>query len=100
MVGDTKGGVVGVPVNWVAVVQKVAAEATTEVIAEVIVEVITKVIVVQGVAGAAGAAIGVASSAAIGTTGGWVDQQYSKGPTGALLDSNRLCVLGGLIAIG
>ena len=59
--------------------------------------------VVRGVVrvvGAAGAAIGVASSTAIGTTSGWVNRRYSKGPTGALLDSGRLCVLGGLVAVG
>ena len=60
---------------------------------EIAVEVIA---VVQGVAifiqGAAGEAAGVASSTAIGTTGGWVDRRYSKGPTGALLDSGRLVV--------
>ena len=61
------------------------------------------VVVVRGAAGAAraaGAAIGVASSTAIGTTSGWVNRRYSKGPTGALLDSGRLYVLGGLVAVG
>ena len=52
VVGNAKGGVVGVPVSWVAVIRGVAIE----------------VAVVQGVA--AGAAIGVAGGAAIGITGG------------------------------
>ena len=54
----------------------------------------------MGAVGAAGAAIGVTGSTAIRVTGGWVDRRYSKGPTSALLDSSRLYVLGGLIAIG
>ena len=53
--------------------------------------------VIQGVA--TGAAIKVASGAAIRTTGSWVNQQYSKSPTSTLLNSSRLCVLGGLIAV-
>ena len=71
---------VGVPVGWVAVVRGVAVEVAAEVVAEVIIEVITEVvtevIVIRGavgVVGAAGVAIGVASSAAIGTTGGLVN---------------------------
>ena len=48
MVGNAKGGVVGVPVNWVTVVRRVTTVAA----------------VIRG------AAIGVASSAVIGTTGG------------------------------
>ena len=48
----------------------------------------------MGAVGAAGAAIGVAGSTAIGITGGWVNRRYSEGPTSALLDSSRLYVLG------
>ena len=96
MVGNAKGGVVGVPVSWVTVVWGVAAEVAAEVVAEVAAE----VVVVRGAVGAAGAAIGVAGSTAIGTTGGWVDRRYSEGPTSALLDSGRLCILGGLVAVG
>ena len=47
MVGNAKGGVVSVPVSWVAVIRGVA-----------------------GAVGVAGAAIGVASSTAIGITSG------------------------------
>ena len=54
----------------------------------------------MGVAGAAGAVIKVAGSAAIGIIGGWVNRRYNKSPTGALLDSGRLCILGGLVAVG
>jgi hypothetical protein len=105
--------VVGVPFSWVVVIRgvavEVAAEVVVEVIVEVIAEVVTEVVVVRGAAGVVGAAgavgvaraaIGVAGSAAIGTTSGWVDRRYSKGPTGALLDSGRLCVLGGLVTVG
>ena len=94
---------VGVLINWVAVIQRITAKVTTKVVAEVIIEVITEVIIVWravGVIGAAGVAIKVASSAAIRITGGWVNQQYSKSPTSTLLDSSKLYILGGLIAIG
>ena len=35
-----------------------------------------------------------------GVVGVPVGRRYSEGPTGALLDSGRLCVLGGLVAVG
>jgi hypothetical protein len=56
--------VVGIPVSWVAVIRGVIRGVTAEVAAEVIAE----VIVIRGAAGAAGAAIKVAGSAAIGIT--------------------------------
>jgi hypothetical protein len=88
VVGNAKGGVVGVLVGWVTVVQGVTTVAA----------------VVQGVTIVAtvvrGAVIGVTSSAVIGTTSSWVNRRYSKGPTGTLLDSSRLCILGSLIAVG
>jgi hypothetical protein len=55
VVSNAKGGVVGVPVSWVIVVQGFAAVAA----------------VIQGVA--TRAAIRVASSTAIGTTSSWVN---------------------------
>ena len=64
---------VGVLINWVAVIRGVTIEVTTEVIIEVIIEVITEVVIIQGAVGvarAAGAAIKVASNVAIRTTGG------------------------------
>jgi uncharacterized membrane protein len=80
-----EGWVVSVPFNWVVVVRGAAGAVGA---------------VGAAIGVASSTAIGVASSTAIGTTGGWVDQRYSKGPTGTLLDSGRLCILGGLVAVG
>ena len=58
------------------VVQGVTTEVTIEVIIEVIIKVIIEVVIIQGAVGAvraAKAAIGVASSTVIRTTGGWVN---------------------------